>query len=75
MTSYDIERREPDPFKTSKARHGETGRTHLFRHFARVTSAAPTYFEALLLEGTQWENERDNRRVLRRPGCSPTIRP
>ena len=64
VTSYDIERREPYLFKTSKARAGEAGRNHLLRHVARATSAAPTYFEAFLLDKEQWEGEQDNRRAL-----------
>ena len=51
VTSYDIEKREPYLFKTSKARaNNNHGRNHLLRDVARATSAAPTYFEALLLE-------------------------
>ena len=64
MTSYDFEKREPYLFKTSKARAGEQGRNHLLRHVARATSAAPTYYEAFLLDGTQWEGEGYNRRVI-----------
>ena len=64
VTSYDIENREPYLFKTSKARAAEEGRNHLLRHVARATSAAPTYFEAFLLDGTQWKGEKDNRRAL-----------
>lgn len=64
VTSYDIERREPCLFKTSKARDGEDGRNHLLRHVARATSAAPTYFEAFLLDKEQWKGEKDSRRVL-----------
>ena len=64
VTSYDIEKREPYLFKTSKARAAEEGRNHLLRHVARATSAAPTYFEAFLLDGTQWKGEKDNRRAL-----------
>ena len=64
VTSYDMERREPYLFKTSRARAGENGRNHLLRNVARATSAAPTYFEAFLLDRTQWEGEEDNRRVL-----------
>ena len=64
VTSYDIETREPYLFKTSKARAGEQGRNHLLRHVARATSAAPTFFEAFLLDETQWKGEKDNRRAL-----------
>ena len=64
VTSYDIEKREPYLFKTRKARAAEEGRNHLLRHVARATSAAPTYFEAFLLDGTQWKGEKDNRRAL-----------
>lgn len=51
VTSYDIERREPYFFKTSKARN-HTDRKHLLRDVARATSAAPTYFEVSLLDGS-----------------------
>ncbi len=64
VTSYDIEKREPYLFKTSKARAGEEGRNHLLRHVARATSAAPTFFEAFLLDEEQWKGEKDNRRAL-----------
>ena len=64
VTSYDIERRAPYMFKTTKARAGEAGRNHLFRHVARATSAAPTYFEAFLLDATQWAGEHGHRRAL-----------
>ena len=64
VTSYDIERRKPYLFKTSKARAGEPARNHLLRHVARATSAAPTYFEPLLLDNGQWNGEHDNRRAL-----------
>ena len=47
VTSYDIERREPYLFKTSKARAGEAGRNHLLRHVARATSAAPDLLRGL----------------------------
>lgn len=43
-TSYDIEKREPYFFKTTKAR-GSPERDHYLRHVARATSAGPTYFE------------------------------
>ena len=64
VTSYDIEERKPYLFKTSKARAAEAGRNHLLRHVARATSAAPTYFEAFLLDAEQWAGEKDNRRAL-----------
>lgn len=64
VTTYDIERRTPYFFKTSKARAGEPGRNHLLRHVARATSAAPTYFEAFLLDKDQWEGEQSHRRAL-----------
>ena len=64
VTSYDIERRSPYLFKTSKARAGESGRNHLLRHVARATSAAPTYFEAFLLDSAQWTGENSHRRAL-----------
>ena len=64
VTSYDIEKREPYLFKTSKARAGEEGRNHLLRHVARATSAAPTFFEAFLLDEMQWTGEKDSRRAL-----------
>ena len=64
LTSYDIERREPYLFKTSKARAGATGRNHLLRDVARATSAAPTYFEPMLLDGERWEGERERRALV-----------
>ena len=64
VTSYDIEKREPYLFKTSKARAGAVGRNHLLRHVGRATSAAPTYFEAFLLDDAQWEGEQGHRRAL-----------
>ena len=64
VTAYDIERRAPYLFKTSKARAGEPGRNHLLRHVARATSAAPTYFEAFLLDDEQWKGEHGYRRAL-----------
>lgn len=62
VTSYDIEKRKPYFFKTSNART-EDCRNHLLRHVARATSAAPTFFEPLLLDEKQWHGER-KRRVL-----------
>ncbi len=64
VTSYDIEKRRPYFFKSKKARHPGTGRNHLLRHAARATSAAPTYFEPLLLDNTKWKGEGNNRRAL-----------
>ena len=61
ITSYDIERREPYLFKSSKAENA--GRNHLLRDVARATSAAPTYFEPLLLDDKRWPQEK-KRRVL-----------
>ncbi len=62
ITSYDIEKRKPYLFKTSKAKIHDK-RNHLLRHVARATSAAPTYFEPLLLEERQG-NAPQKRRVL-----------
>ena len=64
VTSYDIEKREPYFFKTSRARENPGERNHLLRHVARGTSAAPTYFEAFLLDSSRWAGEGKNRRVL-----------
>ena len=64
VTSYDIEKRKPYLFKTRKARDGTKGRNHLLRHVARATSAAPTFFEAFLLDADQWQGEEGNRRAL-----------
>ena len=64
VTSYDIENRRPYLFKSTKARQRGEGRNHLLRHVARATSAAPTYFEPLLLDRTKWSGERNNRRAL-----------
>lgn len=44
LTSYDIERREPYFFKSSRAKK-HTTRNHYLADAARATSAAPTYFE------------------------------
>ena len=63
VPSYDIETRKPYFFKTSKARE-QSGRNHLLRNVARATSAGPTYFPPLLLDKSQWEEERYQRRVL-----------
>ena len=48
VTSYDIESREPYLFKTRTARE-DKDRNHPLRVVARATSAAPTFFEPLLL--------------------------
>ena len=64
VTSYDIEKRKPYFFKTSRARENAGERNHLLRHVARATSAAPTYFEAFLLDNSRWAGEGKNRRVL-----------
>ena len=62
ITSYDIEKRKPYLFKSSKARiHAK--RNHLLRDVARGTSAAPTYFEPLLMDNKRWRRE-EKRRVL-----------
>ena len=62
ITSYDIEKRKPYLFKSSKARiHAK--RNHLLRDVARATSAAPTYFEPLLMDNKRWPRE-EKRRVL-----------
>ena len=58
------ERREPSLFKTSKARDGANGRNHLLRDVARATSAAPTYFEPLLLDGERWKGEKERRALV-----------
>ena len=62
-TSYDIEMRVPYLFKTSKAR-SDQDRNHFLRHVARATSAAPSYFEPLLLDKKQWGGEKEQQRVL-----------
>ena len=62
ITSYNIEKRKPYFFKTTKARK-YSERNHLLRHVGRATSAAPTYFEPLLLDRKQW-NQEYQRRVL-----------
>ena len=64
VTSYDIERRKPYYFKTSKARDANGDRNHLLRHVARATSAAPTYFEPLLLNNSQWRGEKESRALI-----------
>ena len=64
VTAYDIEARRPYLFKTSRAREGAAGRNHLLRDAARATSAAPTYFEPLLLDRARWAGEESRRRAL-----------
>ena len=64
VTSYDIERRKPYYFKTSKAGDANGDRNHLLRHVARATSAAPTYFEPLLLDDSQWSGEQGSRALI-----------
>jgi patatin-like phospholipase/acyl hydrolase len=49
VTSYDIERREPYFFKTTRAQ-GKKDRNHYLRDAARATSAAPTYFEPVVIK-------------------------
>ena len=63
ITSYDIENRRPYLFKSRQARDETKHRNHLLRAVARATSAAPTYFEPLLLDETRWSQEKE-RRVL-----------
>jgi patatin-like phospholipase/acyl hydrolase len=50
VTAYDLESRAPFFFKSARARSDST-RDHLMRQAARATSAAPTYFEPLELDG------------------------
>lgn len=49
ITSYEIERRKPWFFKSTKAK-GDARDDFLMKQIARATSAAPTYFEPLKVE-------------------------
>jgi patatin-like phospholipase/acyl hydrolase len=49
VTSYDIEARAPYFFKTQHARETKK-RNHFLRDAARATSAAPTYFEPVVVK-------------------------
>lgn len=60
ITSYDIEQRKPYFFKTSRAKEDED-RNHFLRDAARATSAAPTYFEPVVVSSFA---EQSTRRVL-----------
>ncbi len=60
LTSYDIERREPYFFKTSRARQS-ADRNHYLRDATRATSAAPTFFEPEIVPG---KAKKSTRRVL-----------
>ena len=71
ITSYDIEKRKPYLFKSSKAKN--PGRNHLLRDVARATSAAPTYFEPLLMDNKRWPQKRSDGYSLT-AGFLPTIR-
>ena len=52
VTAYEIEKRAPWFFKRRHARdENREGDDFLMREVARATSAAPTYFEPLLVEG------------------------
>ena len=67
VTSYDIERRTPYLFKTSKARcqnAEEFNRNHYLHQIARATTAAPTYFEAFLLDENHWEGKDKSRALI-----------
>ena len=59
VTSYDIERRKPYFFKTTKAKNAtSTSDNHLLIDVVRATTSAPTYFQPLKL------GVGDRRRVL-----------
>ncbi len=60
LTSYDIEKRQPYFFKTSKAKKFKD-RNHYLRDAARATSAAPTFFEPEVVPSMA---QRSTRRVL-----------
>jgi patatin-like phospholipase/acyl hydrolase len=60
VTSYDIERREPYFFKTSRAQK-DKDRNHYLRDVARATSAAPTFFEPEVVRSLA---KKPSRRVL-----------
>jgi patatin-like phospholipase/acyl hydrolase len=55
VTSYDIERREPYFFKSHKAKTSAE-RDHYLWAAARATSAAPTFFEPILLDDKTTED-------------------
>ena len=62
ITAYDIEQQTGYLFKSRQARL-DPRRNHLLRDVARATSAAPTYFEPLLMDSGRWSDEVE-RRVL-----------
>ena len=49
VASYDVERRQPYFFKTSRALESSS-RNHYLKEAARATSAAPTYFEPAVVK-------------------------
>jgi patatin-like phospholipase/acyl hydrolase len=61
ITAYDIERREPYFFKTSRADRKD--RNHYLRDVARATSAAPTYFEPAMTKSLP-KNRAGKKRAL-----------
>ncbi len=60
ITSYDIERRQPWFFRSSRAKHGERC-NFLMRDVVRATTAAPTFFEPAKVENS---DDPDNPFVL-----------
>jgi len=59
VTAYDIERRQPYFFKSTKAE--DPKRNHYLRDAARATSAAPTFFEPAVVRNV---GGRGTRRIL-----------
>lgn len=60
ITAYDIERRQPYFFKTTKAQKSKD-RDHFLRDAARATSAAPTFFQPEVVRSMA---KRSTRRAL-----------
>ncbi len=58
VTSYDIERRDPFLFKSTKANNDPDN--FLMRDVARATSAAPTYFEPAKIQSIKQKAAKDD---------------
>lgn len=59
VTSYEIERRDPFLFKSTKAKK-DNDYDYLIRDVARATSAAPTYFEPAKIQSEKQRNSKDD---------------